>query len=60
MRLELPEQALLERKLIVLVFDVDEVKAPVAAVEWLDCGDDTAPIADRGEHANSWRLDWRG
>jgi hypothetical protein len=60
--LELPEQLLLDRQLVVLVLHVDEVQAAAVPVERLDPGDDAAatwsrPHASRPRRAasqNTW------
>ena len=52
MWLELPQQAFFDRKLIVLVFDVDQVQASVPGiVRRFDSGDYAAPVPDDRKHA---------
>ena len=63
-RLDLPENAFFGRRVIVLVFEVDEMEASGLAVERLDGRDHPATVADGGEHpgsgnGNSLRC-WRG
>ena len=52
-RLELPQEALLGRRVIVGVLEMYEVEAPRLAVEGLDRRDHAAPVADGGEHAGA-------
>ena len=48
-RLQLPQQPLLDRRAAVLVFDVDKMKPPCLAIERLDTGHHAAPVPDCGE-----------
>lgn len=48
--LQLPEEAFVRGQAIVLVFDVDEMEAPVVAIERFDRRHYPAAVADRGEH----------
>lgn len=52
-RLELPEQALLERELVVLVLEVHQMQAPLLPIERLYRRDDTLPISNDREHAHA-------
>ena len=52
-RLQLPQEALLGRRVIVGVLQVDEVESPLLAVEGLDRRDHAATVADGGEHAGA-------
>ena len=49
-RLDLPEDAFFGRRVIVLVFEVDEMQASGLAVERLDGRDHSAAVANGREH----------
>ena len=49
-RLDLPEDAFFGRRVIVLVFEVDEMETSDLAVERLDGRDHSATVADGREH----------
>ena len=49
--LQFPQQALLAWGVVVLVLQVNEVDAPVVAVEGFDGRDHADPVTDGGEHA---------
>ena len=51
---QFPQQAFLAWGVVVLVFQVNEVDAPVIAVEWFDGRDHAHSVTDGGEHAVAW------
>ena len=52
-RFDLPEDALFGRRVIVLVFEVNEMETSGLAVERLDGRDHAAAVADGREHAGT-------
>src|SRR5262249_47899195 len=49
-------QAFLDRELLVLVFEMYEVKASAVAIERINAGNHTPPVPNSREHANSRHL----